>query len=286
MKEESTSIMRSSGIFLPDCEFRTHVIVNNDNYPHSHEFIEAFYILQGSIIHCRNGQEELLTAGDMMILTPNKDTHYFKRIEGTECTHRDLMFTPSLFNSICSFFETTTDKLLDKSFTREKNIAYLSLKEIDYLEDLVQEILVNSDSAGNIQNTLIKLLGINIASKLLLKEKKVKHQENVPPWFNSFLALFKKADIIKEGLPALKKHMPLSYEHVGRLHKKIMGNTIVDHLTEVRMLYAANLLRTTDMSILQIAMDIGYNSLSHFNHTFKKHHGVSPNAYKVQILER
>ncbi|PWM02727.1 MAG: hypothetical protein DBY05_01515 [Clostridiales bacterium] len=74
--------------------------------------------------------------------------------------------------------------------------------------------------------------------------------------------------------------MVLSYEHVCRLHKKITGKTIVEHLTETRMAYATHLLATTDMSILEIAMEIGYNSLSHFNHLFKKYYNISPNEYK------
>ena len=65
----------------------------------------------------------------------------------------------------------------------------------------------------------------------------------------------------KVGLPALKKHMVLSYEHVCRQHKKITGKTIVEHLTETRMAYAAHLLTTTDMSILEIAMEVCRNIL-------------------------
>lgn len=280
MKTDSTYTEEKDGIFLPNSTFRTHVISNHDETPHTHEFVEIFYILQGSVMHCRNdGQKQFLTAGNLVLLTPFIDNHYFKRLKNTPCLHRDIMVTTELLEETCRYFNTSTEKLFAMRRNFCTNAVSLSLPEIDALESQVNRILLHDSKDNETSDILIRTLLAQIVSKLLVADPPQK-QENAPPWFTSFLALFTKADIIKEGLPALKKYMVLSYEHVCRLHKKILGKTIVEHLTETRMAYATHLLTTTDMSILEIAMECGYNSLSHFNHTFKKHYNVSPNVYK------
>ena len=281
MEHKPSYTEEKEGIFLPDSAFRTHVIADHDEIPHTHEFIEIFYILQGSIIHYHNsGQKEFLTTGDMIIISPFSDEHYFERLKDTPCLHREIMITPELLEAACRYFNSSGEKLFSKSGAIGIKATSLSLPEIDALENLINRILLNATKETANRDILIRLLIAQIISKFLISEDMQK-QENVPPWFNSFLALFTKADIIKAGLPALKKHMVLSYEHVCRLHKKVTGKTIVEHLTETRMVYAAHLLKTTDLSILEIAMEVGYNSLSHFNHTFKKHYNLSPNAYKL-----
>lgn len=277
MKNKPSYTEEKEGIFLPNNAFRTHIIADHDETPHTHEFVEIFYILQGSVFHYHNGgQKEFLTAGDMMIIPPFFDEHYFKRIKDTPCLHRDIIIMPELLESACRYFNISSKKL----FSRTNGVVKsMSLADLDSVETQVNRILKDTSKENENRAVLTRLLIANLISRFLIAENAPK-QENSPPWFNTFLALFTKADIIKVGLPALKKHMVLSYEHVCRQHKKITGKTIVEHLTETRMAYAAHLLTTTDMSILEIAMEVGYNSLSHFNHTFKKHYNISPNAYK------
>jgi len=280
MNESKSYTEEKEGIFLPNSAFRTHVISDRDETPHTHEFIEIFYILQGSIMHCRkSGQREFLTAGNMVIMPPFVEEHRFERLKDTPCLHRDIMITADLLEQTCRYFDTTSENLFIKTAPPRSGSPALSLAEIDAMESTVNRILLNDSKDNFTRDVLIRTLLAQIVSKFLVTETAPK-QENVPPWFNSFLSLFTKADIIKQGLPALKKYMVLSYEHVCRLHKKITGKTIVEHLTETRMAYAAHLLTTTDLSVLEIAMEVGYNSLSHFNHTFKKHYNLSPNAYK------
>ena len=97
MEHKPSYTEEKEGIFLPDSAFRTHVIADHDEIPHTHEFIEIFYILQGSIIHYHNsGQKEFLTTGDMIIISPFSDEHYFERLKDTPCLHRDIMITPEL----------------------------------------------------------------------------------------------------------------------------------------------------------------------------------------------
>ena len=54
----------------------------------------------------------------------------------------------------------------------------------------------------------------------------------------------------------------------------------MQYLTETRLKAAAGLLRTTDMSVCDISMEVGYQNVSAFNRTFKKRYGKTPVSYR------
>lgn len=268
--------------FLPNCDMRTHAISSKDNIPHSHSFYEIFYILEGTIIHSLNGVDTKLSIGDMVFVRPYIDTHYFKRIEGQSCTHRDILFSSKQFYKACTFFEIDPNEYYFGNDYKTRFPINLEYSEIVSLERIVKNILNSIEKNEKTVTTLVNYLIGELVCASILKNTDAPQSKNFPPWFVEFLSLFSKADIIKGGLPELKRHISYSYEHVGRIHKEFLGKTIVQHLTESRMAYAASLLTTTDLSILNIAMKVGYNSLSHFNRTFQKHYNESPHIYRTK----
>ena len=66
--------------------------------------------------------------------------------------------------------------------------------------------------------------------------------------------------------------------------KEIVGSTAFTFLREVRMDYAAQLLKDDRHSVIQVANEVGYSNASHFARAFKNRHGLLPKAY--QCLHR
>lgn len=62
--------------------------------------------------------------------------------------------------------------------------------------------------------------------------------------------------------------------------KEIYGNSLAAHMKEHRMEKAAALLRETDMSVAEIAGQVGYESQSKFTAAFKEQFGQLPTAYR------
>jgi AraC-like DNA-binding protein len=59
-----------------------------------------------------------------------------------------------------------------------------------------------------------------------------------------------------------------------------MGTSFIDYLKDYRLAMAARLLSASDASILEIAEDVGFESLSYFNRAFKKRYGMTPTQYR------
>jgi AraC family transcriptional regulator len=68
--------------------------------------------------------------------------------------------------------------------------------------------------------------------------------------------------------------------HFLRTFKRVVGLTPHQFLIRRRLQEAALLLRTTRLSVMEIALDAGFGDLSHFNHTFRATFATTPTKYR------
>lgn len=68
--------------------------------------------------------------------------------------------------------------------------------------------------------------------------------------------------------------------HLKKAFKEVFGTTVFGYLQQVRMEEAQQLLLAGDMSISQIALDIGYKNANHFSAAYKKQFGYSPSELR------
>lgn len=57
-------------------------------------------------------------------------------------------------------------------------------------------------------------------------------------------------------------------------------------LTRLRMIRALELVSGTRMQILQIANECGFKSLSAFNRAFRRFTGLTPTAFRSELMNR
>ena len=82
------------------------------------------------------------------------------------------------------------------------------------------------------------------------------------------------------SVPELAKLCNLSVTHFRRLFRRTMGRAPSEYLLEVRMRMARNLLKSTSLSVSEVAMRTGYGSFSSFNRHFRQSCGASPREYR------
>ncbi len=69
-----------------------------------------------------------------------------------------------------------------------------------------------------------------------------------------------------------------------KMFKKVAGINFTDYLSRVRIERAQNLLLNPNLRVSEIAFEVGFQSLTHFNRVFKKITGQSPTDYRGQLL--
>ena len=78
----------------------------------------------------------------------------------------------------------------------------------------------------------------------------------------------------------LARHMHLSKRQVSRVLRGFYGKSFRKLLVEMRLQEAARLLRRTDLPVEEIAVRVGYTSLSGFYTAFRKMHGKAVGNYR------
>lgn len=75
----------------------------------------------------------------------------------------------------------------------------------------------------------------------------------------------------------------LSKYHFLRMFTETVGATPRRHLARLRMARGAELLRTTDRSLTEVAAACGYASTGHFAEAFRGQYGVRPGEYRSRL---
>lgn len=82
------------------------------------------------------------------------------------------------------------------------------------------------------------------------------------------------------SLDRLASEAGMSVSHFSRLFKKATGQSPSQYFIHLRMEAARELLLESDLSILNIALEVGYGSPSYFAHLFRRHTGITPREYR------
>ncbi len=85
-------------------------------------------------------------------------------------------------------------------------------------------------------------------------------------------------DISIESLASLCN---MSLTHFRRKFAAVTGMSPLRYLLIMRLRMASRLLHMSDRRISDIALDVGYNTLSSFNRHFKDHYKMSPKDYRI-----
>ena len=89
----------------------------------------------------------------------------------------------------------------------------------------------------------------------------------------------------RHSIESLSRQYLMNPTTLKSVFKAIYGASIAPHIREHRMSYAARLLRSSDLSISEIARRVGYDSQSCFSSVFKDYFHVLPKEYRRSHAE-
>ncbi len=81
-------------------------------------------------------------------------------------------------------------------------------------------------------------------------------------------------------LESLASRLNLSTRQTERFIKQAYGKTFLQKKTEAKMATAAMKLTNSTSNITSLAYELGYSTVEHFSHAFKKYYGITATQYK------
>jgi AraC-like DNA-binding protein len=84
------------------------------------------------------------------------------------------------------------------------------------------------------------------------------------------------------SLERLAGQFYISPYHLSRAFKQVTGFTFIEYVTMTRVREAQRLLAGTGLKVIEIAAQVGYDSIAHFGRSFKQKTGMTPREYRRQ----
>ncbi|MDF2921447.1 MAG: AraC family transcriptional regulator [Paenibacillaceae bacterium] len=260
-----------------EAHYRLITSVKKTTKIHCHDFFELFLILKGSVIHCINGKRELLSENTLVFIREN-DVHYYEEAGEEDCQFINLSFYKhavySLFDYLGDGFPRS--KLLDPAYPP---MVVLSGPERDYVRYRLDNLTLIPQTDKLLLKAEFRALLAELLSRYVM-EAVSHHPGDLPDWLRLVCAELKKKEHFVEGMPALLRLSGRTHSYLCRVFKKHLGIQPVEYINRLRLTYAENLLLHTDMEIVDICLEVGFENISYFYQLFKRHYRVTPHKLR------
>lgn len=284
LNREST---KHGTFMLPYSIYRTLIPDFYTDFPmHWHEEIEIIYAVSGTATYTVDFEQYLLHEGDILIIPPTA-LHSFKQHENCSFFAYSILFDQKMIDG--NTIDTCSKKFITPIF---KNDIYLPIhidKDNEHFDD-IQKILNRAITANADRNfgyeleikiSFLELINYFFKNNYYYSAKK-NNDVNISTatLIKSITTYIEEHYKEKITLEMLASHASISIFHLSHLFKQYTGQTPIEYLNQYRLIMSADLLKSSDYSIVDIAFECGYNNVSYFNRAFKAKYGMTPKEYR------
>jgi YesN/AraC family two-component response regulator len=131
---------------------------------------------------------------------------------------------------------------------------------------------------------MVKLLQIFAQHLSMVSNQIVVQKQNAePPVITRAKEYIREHQTEDISLGQVAKAVNTSTFYFCKMFKKVTGINFTDYVSRVRIENAKNLLLNPNLRVSEIAYEVGFQSLTHFNRVFKKIIGQSPTDYRAKL---
>ena len=227
------------------------------------------------MIHNYNNKIQYLNKNDIVLLSP-EDIHCF--YENAPHNHLHILISEKLFSETTKSYGFNIKDFLNAK--QKQQIYSLDNEQTDNIENIVHA-LQTICSKGQLQTELTKILFRTVLDYYFFHYTMKKFSYNKFSYsFSKLYNLIIKKENISKSIKETRILCGYSQSQFYWIFMKYTGQSPVNYINNIKLNHAAHLLNTTDMKIINIAQETGYNSISNFNTKFKQYYGVTPSRYR------
>ncbi|MCW2120468.1 helix-turn-helix domain-containing protein [Flavobacterium sp. 7A] len=160
--------------------------------------------------------------------------------------------------------------------------------EVEKFEVLWKMFSIEMESKDNLQNDMLQMM---LKRLLILSTRIYKEQTELTTFDNNQLDIVREYNYLVES-HFKTKHQVADYAEMLNKSPKTLSNLFKKYneksplqIIQARLvLEARRLLRYSDLSIKEIAYEVGYEDIQAFSKFFKKSEGVSPSDFKKSLV--
>ena len=257
--------------------------------PHTFDLI---YVHQGELYMEENGQAFTVTAGQFLILPPNRLHRGTKPCKTETIFHWLHFYTTGSFS--CTDAPVRDSNIIQKSSQQfEKKPFHISLPQygtildelqpnmLDIMEQITQVRIDRKENSKRFSDNTIPQLKLQqlfftLLTYISASSAEIKIRDTAAEIF-AYLSDHYREDL---HLNELAEHFSFHPAYIIRLLKRRYQKTPGQIIKQLRLEKAAQLLTSSDLAIQMIAYETGFNDSGYFARLFKRHYGVTPYQWR------
>lgn len=254
---------------------------------HTHNYIEVIYMCEGSTHHIINGEDIVLEQGELLFLNQNAIQEIYPAKENDIAVN--FIILPEFFDH--SLQMMGEEKNLLREFVvgclkgEKEASAYMHFKVADVLpiQNLIENLIwtiwnkqTNKRSINQITMGLLFLQLMNHMDRIEIGGENTRQRLMID------VLGYIESNYRDGELSELAEMMHYDIYWLSKEIKKMTGKNYTDLVQEKRLNQAAYLLEQTAMSVMDVALAVGYDNISYFHRIFRKKYGMTPHKFRLE----
>jgi AraC-like DNA-binding protein len=245
---------------------------------HWHDFFEMGCIISGKGRHIVNGQSFRLQPGMVFLLT-TADFHELipdegETIELFDFIFKDSLLRPAIYEAVfghSGLFVHTFDSEQAGKIESEFTLLWEESQHWRFGSEIVVQ--------GSFERIVVQLIRQLESNR---QDGPDERKEILHPSLRKALLYIQHHFREPISLACAADCAGLSANYFSECFRKQVGISFQDYLNERRLQFASALLRSSDLPVTEVCFAAGFNTIPHFDRTFKRKFGSSPREYRKQ----
>ncbi len=251
---------------------------------HYHDYIEFLYGIDCDINVWCEDDKHILKNGELIVINSKRPHFVFSNQD--ESTYVVIKFMPQILYASEQSVRELKYILPFISSAYTHNVK-LGKEEIDNSEipALIEKIVAEWENKGFGYELAVRMYAINIVLWLLRYwDSHCNSQKSlIPP--KAMASVQKAIEYAQNNYSTAASNSAadlcyMSHSYFSRLFKKVMGRSFTDYVNYVRISEAQRLLISTQKSITDISLDVGFSTTSYFIDKFRRQVHMTPKQFR------
>ncbi len=238
--------------------------------PHDHDCYEFLCTVKGKGMNVVNDEIQILEAR-VLTLTRPEDVHFVKRLDE--------------YNDRFEFFNIQ----VPVEFMQKEFALCTELEQVTHKSKVPSRVKVSNTELGVLCSKVFALNNMPPSQKRVylyykliqelcacMVENKNIDQVSIPEWFSELIVKIEHMDIAEVTYELMLEMSNVSSKTLWKAFRRYLDVTPTDYLGKRRADAAYDMIMTTDLTYLEIAMGLNYGSYVQFYRAFTKYYNISP----------
>jgi len=252
---------------------------------HSHPAAELLYVISNQCRVNFSSHSLTLKKGELILIDRNVP-HQLQIERGRECRVLNLELEAALCPA--DDFSRNLFAMLDKNQgfreLRRKPPAFFVVSDdgssLKQCMDMILQALHRKTDTEIVSYEISAMIFLLLSAVCRRYEETMNVKTGVSSFVRQALIYIDEHYSEAISIDQLAKSCCVSKSHLQRAFRSSSGKTLVQVIQEKRVEKAKTLLRSSNLAIIEVAVETGFNNRQHFTETFTKITGISPSVYR------